>query len=69
MGAKNFMRIHPLIVVLNLVFLLRERVNGYPVPMTLLANAAAKGAGTSSFYQFFFFFYNLCKYLLYFWVS
>ena len=39
------MKIYPFIVVLNLLVLLKLRANAYPVPMTLVANAAAKGAG------------------------
>ncbi|KAJ6799556.1 pectin acetylesterase 7-like [Iris pallida] len=44
MDLKPAMRISSLILVVYLVVLLNLEVNAYPVPMTLLSNAAAKGA-------------------------
>lgn len=50
------MRTSPLFLVVNLMVLLNLKVNAYPVPMTLLSNAAAKGAvcldGSAPAYHF-----------------
>ncbi|KAJ6854220.1 pectin acetylesterase 7-like [Iris pallida] len=44
MGHKQYMSIYPLMLVVNLMVFLKLKVYGFPVPMTLVNDSAAKGA-------------------------
>lgn len=45
MDLNDSMRISPFMLMFNILLLITSKVNGFPVPMTLVSNAAAKGAG------------------------
>lgn len=56
MDLNDSMRISPIMLMFNILLLITSKVNGFPVPMTLVSNAAAKGAvcldGSAPAYHF-----------------